>query len=158
MNKDYRIPTENVRDFILAGRAVFSLENVEKGTHVTFKVVDRNASRRSCDKDDESKKKSSGFYYVFAEMGGYEKFVCIGVYQIKESLFTKTNEFKESKYTKSFVWLLNHYVEHNRPDDRVIVYHEGKCAFCGRAMHDPESIKTGFGPKCRKLAKEFISI
>jgi len=34
--------------------------------------------------------------------------------------------------------------------ETVTVFHEGRCARCGRKLTTPESIESGFGPECVK--------
>lgn len=63
---------------------------------------------------------------------------------------------KGSKYNvnerpfKSFDWFLKKVVNDRPLPDFVKVYHAGQCANCGRQLTDPESIRSGFGPTCRK--------
>lgn len=46
-----------------------------------------------------------------------------------------------------FKWLMQHL--DNMPTF-VHVLHVGKCGRCGRKLTDPESIRYGLGPECRK--------
>jgi hypothetical protein len=48
-----------------------------------------------------------------------------------------------------FQWLLAQLVNHNAVDPNVAeLRHTGLCGRCGRALTVPESIDTGFGPRC----------
>ncbi len=140
------IKNKDVRTFILAGKSTFTLENEDKGIHITFKVTSPLSDRKYEESDDNMKK----VYWVYAAVS-YEKFIYIGY--LNKSGFVKNSVYEDSKFCKSFDWLLKHYVETLTFDERVKIYHEGRCAHCGRPMRDPESIKTGFGPKCREWAK-----
>lgn len=42
-------------------------------------------------------------------------------------------------------------------DDRIQVWHEGKCACCGRPLTTPESLVTGWGPVCMRKMKDALS-
>ena len=54
-----------------------------------------------------------------------------------------TEEFKGAKF---IVKMMNK----DMSSSPMMLYHEGVCAFCGRKLTNPKSLKTGFGPKCYK--------
>lgn len=48
---------------------------------------------------------------------------------------------------KAIPWLLNK-IKSRKALDKIDFCHEGVCCNCGRPLTNPESIKSGIGPKC----------
>jgi hypothetical protein len=54
---------------------------------------------------------------------------------------------------RTFDWLLVRASKRNfqTPHGEVKIFHEGRCARCGRRLTVPESVSNGLGPKCATM-------
>ena len=135
-------------EFMLAGRAIFTIKSKKSGKHYTYKVT------RARDKGEQ---KSALRWWVgiltggdnstdFAKLGqivayheGYPRF----------SLVRGTKFRKESPPAAGFEYVLAGIVYGNDAAlNSFEFYHEGRCGACGRRLTDPDSIRRGLGPVC----------
>lgn len=58
---------------------------------------------------------------------------------------------KDAPSIKAIQWFLK-CIERSVVPDQLSVYHEGVCGRCGRKLTVPESIESGLGPVCARLA------
>ena len=117
--------TENITDFIFAGKAIFTLKSLKTGKHYTYKV-------------------SKGTKYFFVSVRYGDEWTDIGSFRKTDMrAFPTWGTSTFSPSMKALSWFLNHI-----DSDQIEFYHMGKCAACGRALTNPESIETGFGPIC----------
>jgi hypothetical protein len=133
----HKLTLEKSLEFILGGRAIFTALNTETGNRFTFKV----------------NKGKKDIYFVNV-LTGPNIFEFIGTFTSNTNFKVgqKSRISEQSTSYKVFYYILNHL----RKGDllpQVEIWHEGKCAKCGRSLTDPESIKTGWGPYCRKINK-----
>lgn len=130
-----------IRQFILAGKAFFTLQNKETGNRFTYKVSKL---------DDDSK--DMWFVSVLTGSDNDGSYTYAGI--ITGNTFRLTAKSKmtlDALSVKGFNWLWN-TVTNNAPiPEKVEFYHAGKCGRCGRTLTTPESIESGFGPTCRGL-------
>lgn len=137
----------NITDFILGGKAEFTIFQEEhgenKGGTVKYKVT--AADGRYADNKPY-------VWYVRVYSEKTKKYVYQG-YIKRSSLtnwtlsFYKGSEFSEENAVKALMWVLK------RGDSLpsiVHVIHHGKCSVCGRKLTDIESIRLGMGPTCRQ--------
>lgn len=125
---------QDVRAFLLAGRALFTIRSVKTGARFTFKVV---------------RKDSSDMWHVRVLSGpdncsDYNYIGFIG--RTGNQFFAKKRKgggYSSSPSVKAFSWFLQ-----NVDSPMVEVWHEGRCGRCGRRLTVPESLETGFGPEC----------
>lgn len=123
-----------LKEFILSGKAVFTLYSQKSSKHITFKV----------------KAKGAFMHWVsyLTSNGVYEY---LGT--ITDQGFTSTRatrpQLTYGYRFKAFDWFWKHMVAGQMPKDAT-VHHEGMCGACGRPLTDPVSIKTGYGPDCRE--------
>ncbi len=61
----------------------------------------------------------------------------------------KSTHTDDSKPVKVLRWAIGLMVKGQHPAAPYSIQHMGRCAVCGRALTDPESIRLGIGPKCR---------
>lgn len=128
------------RNFILAGKAVFTISN-GKGDHYTYKVA---------------AKRQEGFpvvYFAWVRYAGRyqylgmveEKIDRLHCYPTRRSVFSYTD-----KETKVINFAFRMVCGVQTVPEGYDVIHEGKCGRCGLKLNTPLSIKTGFGPVCMK--------
>lgn len=128
----------DVRRFILAGNATFTIVSAKTGTRFTYKirakVVDSGATLH--------------FVSVLTGSDNENDFTFLG------TVFSGTN-FRHSAKSRigsdapsarAFAWAFNRILADNLTD--ASVHHEGKCGRCGRKLTVPRSIEIGLGPEC----------
>lgn len=141
--------TEDIRDFILGGKADFTIhqEVTERSKDAQYKYLIKANDNKSC-------------YFVSTEM--------IEGVPVPETLYTtgrnlvyqgyilaKDGSFNVGKkgikeYNErainGLLWVLRNA---DHLPNFVHVYHHGKCSRCGRKLTDAKSLRCGMGPKCR---------
>lgn len=131
---------ETFNNFLLAGRAVFTVVSKKSGEHLTYKV-------RADKKDPEHR------HYVQVAKG-YNDFIYIGWIKDQHtfSLSANSKASWDALSVRTFNWIFA-----NRKEDKLLeqatLMHEGKCGRCGRNLTDPISISLGLGSECRKFTR-----
>ena len=131
----------NIQQFALGGNATITLRSKNTGTYFTYKI------KRSED--------NSLLYFIHLLRGpdNENDYSYIGCYYEDTEVFHPCKKWKEvnkHNWPKSLL-AIKYFFErfHNLPDT-LEVYHEGKCARCGKKLTTPDSISLGFGPECRR--------
>jgi hypothetical protein len=126
-------------DFILAGNAVFTVENTETGNHYTFKV-------------QQPKPTTPHFVKVLTGPNSEQDYTYLGtIFNGQDySHGRKSSISPTATSEKVFQYIWPRILSHNLPP-QVEVYHEGRCGRCGRTLTTPESVKRGIGPECIKI-------
>lgn len=135
------LKNETIKQFITAGKAIFTLRNESTGNRFTFKVTKFQP---------EDGKPAMHFVKVLTGSDNNSSYTFIGtifndgVYKhSKRSPITP-----DAQSVKAFEWFVQHV---EKLPAVVKVYHEGRCGRCGRRLTVPESILSGFGPECISL-------
>lgn len=139
MQKEVNI--DKAKDLIFAGKAIITIKSKDTGKHFTYKISTPRGKRDvgpyfvslMTGPDNNS------HYTYFATIFGKEK------YRFNEN---KSRISKQSLGIRAFEWFLLHLLE-GSINDRVLLYHEGRCCRCGKRLTEPKSIETGLGPFCR---------
>lgn len=140
------LEVENLRSFITAGNAVFTVVSKASGARRTFRVRALPAKPGRADtlwgvSFLNGPENTSDYKYLgtlFPARGG----AALG-WKLKDG-----ND-PASESAKAFGWLvraLNGAAGTNL--GQAEVWHAGRCGRCGRLLTDPESIRTGLGPTC----------
>lgn len=129
----------NYLEFVKAGKAIFTLENSETGNRFTYKV-------KRCENKD------LWFVSVLNGPDNYRNYMYIGTLFGNTFKHTaKSRASKDALSVKAFEWLnLMLNAEKEMPEN-VNLFHEGRCGRCGKRLTVPESVRSGFGPECRKM-------
>jgi hypothetical protein len=136
------VSNDKAQSFVLAGNATFTLVSKDTERRFTYKMTKSN--------------NKPNLYFVKLLHGpdNNNDYKYVGCY------YSDTNVFYIDKHYRDraeYAWpasirAINYFLRHlDNLSDRLVVYHEGKCARCGRKLTTPESIITGFGPECRRL-------
>lgn len=138
------------KDFILAGRAVFTVAGKER--RFTFRI-----NR----KESENPRYPDPSYFVGVLTGesrtreeGGTNYAYVGLLdgrtgQVK---FTKGSKIQPTAPAAvALQWTLARVWAGRELPPPAAIYHEGRCGRCGRPLTVPESILTGFGPECAGL-------
>jgi len=131
-----QIPNEKAVPFILAGKSFFTFQNTSTGNRFTYKVV---------------KHQTDDIYFVHV-LTSPEIYKYIGV--IKHYNFRHTPKSTISKDATSvrvFEYVFYHLCTVESLDERIEIYHDGRCGRCGRQLTTPDSVQNGFGPECIKF-------
>jgi hypothetical protein len=126
--------------FLHAGRAYITLVSKKSGDRFTYRVARPDPSKPffvSLLTGPDNTRSYSFFGCVFSEdVFRFGKNSSIG---------------RDSKGAQAFKWFWEYMVAHRAIPSTVEVYHEGRCARCGRALTTPESIRAGIGPVCSSI-------
>lgn len=136
------ITADQFRNFIFAGRSIFTLENTTTNTYITFKI-------RQIKKKGKLVPNNFGISCkgVGSLMAG---FIFLGFLHLERKSFKRWGEHKDNPSFigyKTLFWLFRN-LENLENFPNLELYHEGICCKCGRTLTVPESIDTGIGPKC----------
>ena len=133
---------ENVKEFVYGGHAIITLESENTGNHFTYKI------KRSKDKEDLY------FIHLLRGQDNENDYTYIGCVYSDSNYFHPSNKYKEipDDFWPPSIRAIRYFFRKidNLPA-KLHVYHEGRCARCGRTLTTPESIKRGLGPECCKL-------
>lgn len=131
---------DRLKEFILSGKAIFTLYSKRTTRHFTYKV----------------KAKGAFTYWVLKRSAGGE-WDYLGSIVLKDNglePFHKTRATApghlSSDNFKVFDWFWRILIVDKAIHPQLTVYHEGRCGTCGTALTDPESLRLGYGPECRK--------
>lgn len=125
--------------FVLAGHAVFTLENRKTGGRFTFKI-------------DQPDNDAPHFVSVLTGPDNQGDFTFLGTIFDggRYAHGKKSGIGADAQSAKVFAWFWAKALEKAIPD-QVEIYHLGRCGRCGRSLTVPESVRTGLGPKCRTM-------
>lgn len=134
-------------ELILAGHCIFTAKSERTGKEFTYKIT-------QCPDDKHrwfvrvlkgNNKQNMRDYYLLCIISQYcdsmiGRVPDYNVYQTK-------NCIEPDKSYEAIKYIVTHL-----PDEppNVTLYHEGRCARCGRRLTDTKSIKLGLGRSCAK--------
>jgi len=163
-SKKLQVDLQSLRDFLLGGRAKFTLKNTESKNRFLFGVL-----RPSYYVMDEAGKRTRKFYKymvvaLMTHQGGRMKYRQIGRLMASEEVsgYTFFHEGrhlanrKEETGIQAFEWMMTHLNEKAKGSwpSKIELWHTGHCGCCGRLLTDPESLQNGIGPICIKKIKD----
>ena len=152
-SNQHRLDAASFRTFMFQGKALFTLENKEKGTHITFRVQTLKRKR--------NQPEDTRYFdvHVKALNDKYAGNRYIGRIDRKSKSF-KPYGYVERDHVgiKTIEWLIRnwaHLEDWTKPmegedQERMAIYHMGVCCKCGLPLTVPESIQNGIGPQCMK--------
>lgn len=144
-------------EYILAGKATFTLLSVNTGKRFTYQC------NQVTDYIDNKPVKQDKFFlsllngpdntsdYMYAGM--VEKLNGNNFYTLRFTAKSKVTS--DAISMKAFILVLDilqsgfQRIENNR--SQLKIYHDGNCAKCGRKLTDPISVAVGRGPVCAKM-------
>ena len=142
MKPEHKLKIESTIDFILAGKAVFTVKNKETNNRFTFKVR-------------KSKDGKVHFVSVLTGTDNESSYSFIGTI-FNNNLFRYSNKShikNTATSVKGFTYIFAKLIDKSI-NPVFEFYHEGKCGRCGRTLTVPESIESGYGPECIHLVSK----
>lgn len=127
--------------FALAGNAYMTLRSAKTGSRYTYRIA-------KADDDDR------WFVSTLAGPNNEADYVYIGMIG-DDRRFRRTKASKmgdDALPVSAFRFFCEQTIASGRMPQSLEVYHEGRCGRCARKLTVPESIESGFGPECAKLA------
>lgn len=125
-----------IKTFLLAGHAVFTLQSTATGAHFTYRIVQA-----------ESLGSRPPLHFA-SVLVAPECWSYLGV--VSDGRLGATRASKVSPDAPSFkalAWFLRRLDQGPLPV-ALVFRHEGRCGRCARALTTPASIDTGLGPDC----------
>jgi len=139
------LTNENLKPFVTAGNATFTVVSKATGTRFTFKVTAPPVEKGSSIKDYEA---SVRFVKVLSGPNNDADYLYIGALR-PDGFVPKTGLNPEAPSVKGFTWFARQMLTGNaKALAQVDVYHANKCGRCGRTLTTPESVTLGLGPEC----------
>lgn len=134
------------RQFILAGRAVFTL--VGKSSRFTFRV-----SRK--DPDPGSRWPGSTYFVgLLTGPNNETDYQYLGILDPVTGYVRLTRRSRlalGSPSVRAIQWALPRLWAEASMPPAFGIFHAGRCGRCGRTLTVPESVATGFGPECAEV-------
>ena len=127
---------EQIRVFLRAGRAVFTLQSVSTGTHFTYRV--RLA-------DPEFNQRPALLVSVLTAPDTWTYMGMLEPVSVQRTRGSKVAD--DAPSFRALNWFLGRITRGDVPLSCVF-RHEGRCGRCQRALTTPASIDTGLGPYC----------
>jgi hypothetical protein len=127
---------QQIRQFILAGNALFTFKSLRTGKHFTFKV-------RGVEPQAGVSPPTHWNVSVLCGRDNTHNYKWIGRID-REMVFFGGLEHTES--FRAFNWCWEHL---ERCGERFEFRHCGRCGRCGRLLTVPSSVDSGIGPECQ---------
>lgn len=129
------LTTEQVCQFMFAGKATLTLQSNKTQRHFTYRVEASDDGTKHFVKvlngpDNESNYKYLGFFAGPDYIHG-----------------RKSSVSQDAPSAIAMQWFARQLRRHDLTK-QVSVFHVGKCGRCGRKLTTPESIQRGIGPEC----------
>lgn len=135
------LTTAQFRNFIFAGRSVFTLENKETSNYITFKVKEVKKQGKVIPGQFSIQCKALGDKNYGYEFMGFMN-------TIQKEFRPRHRAIKDHVGFKTFIWVLKNFERLEDFEAKMAMYHEGICCKCGLSLSTPESIQKGIGPIC----------
>lgn len=142
--EQYKVELEKSLELILAGNCTITFKNELNQKRFTYKIK------------KFKRNENLFFVHVLSGCNNEKDYSYLGRIIVK-NLEQKQIEFDSSKGSKistdalsfkGFKYLIEATTIHHKMNENMCIYHEGKCARCGRKLTDPDSIIRGIGPEC----------
>jgi len=147
--RSHKLSYKDFRSFIFQGKAVFTLENIESGNYIVYKVYSLKRRR------GQPENTRLFNVYVRALGDGWRGNRYIGqVDRLTETLKTPFGVDTNSVGVRTFNWIIAKWRKLEKFEGKMNMYHMGVCCKCGRDLTVPESINNGIGPQCKHYRED----
>lgn len=130
---------EDIKKFMLAGKAIVTLESQTSGKHFTYNI------KKVEDKD-------LWFVSLLSGNNNDSDYRYMGYFNADMMLKTsaKSKITQDAAGYKAMDFALKH-IAANKIPSALKFYHSCKCGRCGRTLTTPESVQRGIGPECIQM-------
>lgn len=139
-----KLESAAVRNFMLAGKAIFTLVSKRTGTRYTYKVSHKDANDRYPEcwnvKYLTGQNNEEDYSYI-----GQIKVRC-GVLSFATTQASTLS--MDALPVAGFNWAFTRINAGVDVAEKMEVWHAGRCCRCGRLLTVPSSIEMGIGPEC----------
>ncbi len=143
----------NLKDalrYMLAGKSEFTMLSIKSGVRLRYKLTKKESKYKGEDGASEF------IYFLNTFTDGDMQYAGVLFYNDDNNTFNfgkgARGKLQPSHLNvRSILYVLNNLTKGNE-DLALKVYHSGKCGRCGRKLTTPESVLTGLGPTCSKVA------
>ena len=137
-----RLDKTKIKDFVLGGNAIITIESCVTGKHFTYKI--------------QRSKQDSNLYFIKNLRGADNTtdYTYVGCYFADTKTFVVEKKYKNTEvygWPKSIQAVRFLFNRLDNVPDNMLVYHNGRCCRCGRILTTPESIEKGIGPECERM-------
>lgn len=139
---------QQIKQFVLAGNALFTLKSLKTGEHFTFKV--QQATKWST-KEQKAVAVAPPAWHVKVLTGpdNSRNYKAIGL--LRNGVFAYRLSTPRCESATAFNWFWRMLTEgsQERFVEQCQFHHAGRCGRCGRLLTVPSSIESGIGPECQ---------
>lgn len=142
MSSYVELSKQKMSDFTFGGNALFTLGSPTSPESFTYFV------RRA----PEEYGYKSNLFNVYLVDGGIRTY--LGSYDAGSKHYIHLTKYRtrpDYTWPKSLRVITYHFAHIDRPTDKLIMHHHGRCARCGRKLKNKQSMELGFGTDCYKL-------
>ena len=128
--------------FIFGGNCTFTIVDDSISDHFSYKIKKKKT-------DDNSK-----IYH--ACMLTANKSIYFGYFKVvgNRLIFKHSRKYDVPENDPRVMELLKVIRTRHNLNESIHIFHNGRCAYCGRMLTDPKSIERGFGPECWKMIRK----
>lgn len=133
---------QDALEFILSGKATFTVVSKRTGKRFTFKVERPGKTLKANDDGFRFAKLMTGadnvsnYTYIGTIRNGYFK--------------SKPGMTDDNGGVAALSWVMKALKDSKNVLDQAEIWHEGRCGACGKKLTVPASIESGYGPECVK--------
>lgn len=143
---------QSIRNYIVGGRATFTLKSTLTGKHYTYRVY---SSKKNSGQNWSTNNANLDVMFVSVLAGPDDDYRYIGLLERINEHHAYHFRHTAKSFSKpgspafdGFKWAWRHLEEVHMWPDSIEFWHEGSCCVCGRTLTDPESVERGIGPEC----------
>jgi hypothetical protein len=128
---------EQVKKFIFAGNATFTLRSDKTGKHYTYRVTGAKKIREN-----------PIFFASILTDGEVYRYIGVVPSDTKRLRWSAKSAVPQGSASfRALEWFLEK-LRSGRPVKSCQFFHMNHCGRCGRELTHPESVVSGFGPEC----------
>lgn len=144
----HQIDADHQLKALTGGNATVTIKSKKTGERRTFKISKKKNSDEEFFFASLLTRSDNTSFHSYSYLGIIVRDAKTGLLELRLSAKSCVKDRSSTAYL-ALAWTL-HQLQ-TKPANvtaQVEVWHEGKCCMCGRKLTVPESIKSGFGPKC----------
>lgn len=137
-----------VADFMFAGRAVVTFQNVKTKKRATFRLLRKKPGRKQPQDPRAPFDVHVRLEDGWRRLGYLVPETDVPPARPAEDTLRWEPEKDELDEERRVLTTLLGWVYSGDIPEHIITWHEGNCGCCSKPLTEPESIRTGIGPKC----------